>query len=452
MPSQTQNRRDLLQAYRLMTQRTALALIAGEPDSPNQPLRRRNTATVSGILAGVIVCAVFGVLGLLSPGPVSGLTKPGTLVIDKDTATPYVPCDASGQQKLCPALNYASALLALDTANVNRVDVTQKTLANYPVGPSLGIAGLPQDLPTPADLVKGPWSVCIDGNGVSTLVGGASVTGGVPLTTTTAELVKALGQEWVLYEGARFEIADDTMRELWPQSSPQNVSPAWLNTLPQNPNGFTPPVIPGWGHSVQGPGGAAKAGQVYAVSSAGLGTQYYVLEPDQKLHNVTPVQATLLEHEPGAPGQLSLAAGQATNLGDHVPNPGLPYNKPTIPQFTSPVCASLGTGGSRTITAGGTIPANPTPTGNGSPTTVDRVWLPQDHGALIGVTATDQSRVKAWFLLDGATRYGLAGTAVAGDLGYNLASEETVLPASLVDVLPQGPALDPSQVKQQMSG
>ena len=75
MPPQTQNRKDLLQAYRLMTQRTALALVAGEPDSPNQPLRRRNTATVSGILAGVIACAVFGVLSLLSPAPAGGLTR-----------------------------------------------------------------------------------------------------------------------------------------------------------------------------------------------------------------------------------------------------------------------------------------------------------------------------------------------------------------------------------------
>jgi type VII secretion protein EccB len=453
MPPQTQNRRDLLQSYRLMTQRTALALIAGEPDSPNQPLRRRNIATISGILAGVIACAVFGVLGMLSPGGVTGLTKAGTLVIDKDTATPYVPCQAAGEQKLCPALNYASALLALSTTNVNRVDVTQKTLADYKIGPTLGLAGLPQDLPTSADLIKGPWSVCIDSSNVSTLIGGASVTGGTKLTTATAELVTSLGQTWVLFMGARYQIANATMAELWPQATPQNVSPAWLNTIPQNPNGFTPPVISSWGQTVQGPAGQAKAGQVYSVSSAGLGTQYFVLETDQKLHNVTAVQATLLEHEPGAPAQATLAAGQATNLGAPVPNGGLPASKPTIPQFTSPVCVSLGAGLSRTITTGGTMPANPTPTGNGSPTTVDKVWLPQGHGALIGVTGgPDLPPVKSWFLLDGATRYGLAGSAVAGDLGYDLSQVETVLPASLVDVLPQGPALDPNRVQQQMSG
>ena len=49
-----QNRKDLLQAHRLMTQRSALALICGEPDSPNQPLRRLNLGTISSLLVGAI--------------------------------------------------------------------------------------------------------------------------------------------------------------------------------------------------------------------------------------------------------------------------------------------------------------------------------------------------------------------------------------------------------------
>ena len=77
-----QNRKDLLQAHRLMTRRSALALLCGEPDSPNQPLRRLNLATISSVLVGVIAAAVFGVLGLLAPGSATGLTRPGTLVID----------------------------------------------------------------------------------------------------------------------------------------------------------------------------------------------------------------------------------------------------------------------------------------------------------------------------------------------------------------------------------
>ena len=73
-----------------MTRRASLALICGEPDSPNQPLRRMNMAAICGIMAGVIVAAVFGVLGLLARGTVTGLTRPETLVVERghgDTRT-----------------------------------------------------------------------------------------------------------------------------------------------------------------------------------------------------------------------------------------------------------------------------------------------------------------------------------------------------------------------------
>lgn len=452
MPPQTQNRKDLLQAYRLMTRRTALALLAGEPDSPNQPLRRRNMATVFGVLAGVIACALFGVLGMLSPGPVSGLTKPGTLVIDKDTATPYVPCHASGEQKLCPALNYASALLALDTTNVNRVDVTQATLANYKIGPTVGIAGLPQDLPTSANLVKGPWSICVD-DGISTLVGGAWV-GGTALTTKYAELVSSQGQNWVLWNGTRMKIPNNIMTVLWPQSSPQPVSQAWLNSLPEAPD-FTPPVIQGEGSPVQGPNGASgTVGEIFNAPTP-QGTKSYVLDQGGKLDPVTPVQADLLEFAPNAPKRQQQIAPStaAENVGTPIPSDNLPGALPRIPRFTTPVCVSYGKGMSRTVSTGGTIPANASPTGNGGPMTVDRVWLPQGHGALIGVTASvNQPPVKSWSLLDGAKRYGLSGSAVANILGYDLAKDETVLPAALVQVLPQGQALDPEAANQPASG
>jgi hypothetical protein len=87
--------KDLLQAHRLMTQRSAMALISGEPDALHQPLRRLNAGTISSLLVGAIAAAVFGVLGLISPGSVGNLTKPGTLVIDKDSAAAYVPCDCA---------------------------------------------------------------------------------------------------------------------------------------------------------------------------------------------------------------------------------------------------------------------------------------------------------------------------------------------------------------------
>src|SRR5712671_6404474 len=101
-----QSRKDLLQAHRLMTQRAALALLQAEPDPPDRPLRRLNVGVFSGVLVAVMVAAVFGVWGLLSPGNAQGLTAPGTLIIDSQTGTSYIWCQHG---KLCPVVNYASA-------------------------------------------------------------------------------------------------------------------------------------------------------------------------------------------------------------------------------------------------------------------------------------------------------------------------------------------------------
>ena len=85
---------------------------------------------------------------------------------------------------------------------------------------------------------------------------------------------------------------------------------------------------------------------------------------------------------------------------------------------------------------------------------VDQVWLPADHGALVGVAASPDSAsgVASWFLVSGATRYALASPGLAAALGYNLSADETVLPASVVDLLPQGPVLDASAATDQAAG
>ena len=123
-----QRRRALFPAHRLMTQRAALALLRGEPDIPDQPLRRLNVAAFSGVLGAVIVAALFGIWGLRGHGGSQRQQQPGTLVIDKQTGTPYVFCQGG---KLCPVLNYASARLALQTSSVNLQTVSQASLTKF---------------------------------------------------------------------------------------------------------------------------------------------------------------------------------------------------------------------------------------------------------------------------------------------------------------------------------
>jgi hypothetical protein len=105
-----QSRRDLYQAHRLMTRRAALALLRGEPDVPDQPLRRLNVAAFSGILVAVIVTGLFFMWGLLGHSGSPLQDQPGTLVNEKGTDYLFVFCQ--GGSKLCPVVNYASARLA----------------------------------------------------------------------------------------------------------------------------------------------------------------------------------------------------------------------------------------------------------------------------------------------------------------------------------------------------
>jgi type VII secretion protein EccB len=299
-----QNRKDLLQAHRLMTQRSALALICGEPDSPNQPLRRLNLGTISSLLVGAIAVGVFGVLGLIAPGSATGLTRAGTLVIDSASATAYVPCDSG---KLCPALNEASALLALDSAQVHRVTVSQSSLSHYEIGPTIGVAGLPQDLPAASDLVAGPWSVCA-ASGATTLVGGRSV-GGTALGGASAALVStSQGGDWVLWNGQRLLIQPQVAQTLFPATQVQTVPLAWLDALPQGPD-FAAPQIQGQGTTVPGPGGTpAPAGQVYGqAAGGGAAAQYYVLLASGNRARRPSARSPLRWRPPTCPAPLSRA-------------------------------------------------------------------------------------------------------------------------------------------------
>ena len=399
-----QNRKDLLQAHRLMTQRSALALICGEPDSPNQPLRRLNLGTISSVLVGAIAAGVFAVLGLIAPGSASGLTRAGTLVIDSGSATAYVPCDGG---KLCPALNEASALLALDSASVRRVNVSQASLSHYSIGPTIGVAGLPQDLPGPSDLVSGPWAVCAV-SGVTTLVGGRAV-GGTALGAAAAELATTgQGGDWVLWNGARLLIQPQVAETLFPAMQAQTVPLAWLDALPQGPD-FTAPQIPGQGTVVTGPGGTpATASQVYGQpGGGGAAAQYYVLLASGKLAQISATQAQLLEREPGAPAQRPISPSMATGdlSGTPIPASGLPSTVPALAPVTSALCVRYGPGLQRQIITGGTVPAGATPTG-ATPTGstpngvhVDRVHVDRVHVNRVHVDGIGQpgmAAARAW--------------------------------------------------------
>src|SRR3954470_21684468 len=100
-----QTRRDLYQPHKLMMQRVGLALLQGEPDVAESPMRRLSVAAFSGAMVAVLLAAVCGVMGFISPGGARGLDQGGAVIIERETGTKYV-YDTNGKRML-PVLNYA---------------------------------------------------------------------------------------------------------------------------------------------------------------------------------------------------------------------------------------------------------------------------------------------------------------------------------------------------------
>ena len=145
-----QTRRDLYQAHRLMMQRLGMALLQGEPDVPESPMRRHNVAMFCGILVAVLVVAIFGIWGLLKPGGATALTAPGTLIVEEQTGATFVYSET--ESKLIPVANYTSARLLLDSPTVTVRTVSSASLAGFTRGTLVGIPGAPDSLPAPEKL------------------------------------------------------------------------------------------------------------------------------------------------------------------------------------------------------------------------------------------------------------------------------------------------------------
>lgn len=115
-------RRDQVQAYRFVTRRIVSALLSGDPETTNLPMRRLGMAVFGSVITAAVVLGGVGAYGQLT-----GNTAPlndQTLVIERETGATYV--FMSGQ--LHPTLNYASARLILDKPDAEVRTMSQAAL------------------------------------------------------------------------------------------------------------------------------------------------------------------------------------------------------------------------------------------------------------------------------------------------------------------------------------
>ena len=147
-------RRDQVQAYRFVTRRIVSALLSGDPETTNLPMRRLGMAVFGSVIAAAVVLGGVGAYGQLT-----GNTAPleeNTLVIERETGATYV--FAEGQ--LHPTLNYTSARLILNEPDPQVRTMSQASMRDRPRGRTVGIVGAPDALPDRKSLTGLPWSVC----------------------------------------------------------------------------------------------------------------------------------------------------------------------------------------------------------------------------------------------------------------------------------------------------
>lgn len=455
------SRRDQLQAYQFLRRRIVAALLSGEPDSPEAPMRRIVRTAFAGVMIAVMIGATFGIIGVIRKGGATSWQTSDTIVIDKDSVAIYVWSAATpqGARQLHPMVNLTSARLFLGSDK--KKNLSGKSLAGIRRAPLKGIRDAPQSVPAPKDLISGPWTVCArtqsNAPEVTLLAGVAQP--GTTLGSDAGVLVaasSATGEDlFVVWKGKRFKIPDPQVLSAlgFTSPTPQVVGAAWVNALSQGKD-LTFPTIAGRGEFFGDVGGQpANIGQVFKVSSAG--TDQYAVALDTGVGNqgkgLAPISkgvAALISAAPGGNRERDLAPSAYTQA-DKVATPAdwARYPPEQLTPAASPILCT-GTSGSSdeadplTVSAATSLPQgaqvvdlrNQEAQGRAL---ADQAYLRAGAAALV----RGQGSSKTLFLItDSGKKFPIGDEQALAALGLAKARVANV-PQEFLSLMPDGPAL-----------
>jgi type VII secretion protein EccB len=461
------SRRDEVQAHVYVLGRLSSALVHGEPDARETPLRRTTLGSFGGLMIGALLVAGFLVWGLLFPGATTAAPASGTLVVDGTTDTRYIYADG----ELRPVLNWASALLLLG-GQPKVSTMSDKSLAVFPHGQPLGILGAPDALPSAATASRSNWLVCAPsapgGSGashpiVTLAIGGPPaarpVPGGGAVVVQTTN-----GTRYLLWDSQRLRIdAPWILEALGLGRAPVTVvNPAWLNALPAGPD-LQRLAVPGLGRPGPSLGQrATRVGQVLVVHNVGSPDEFYLAETGS-LSPISSTQAAVELADPAsaaaygsasvAPVQVSAAAIAAAPVSRR------PLADGAGAPATPPAASSPGAGEAPCVDYSGpaaaprarlvfAVPPAGQPPAVGmlgvtaSPAVAGQIAVAPGSGAFVRPQSAPSADGEAFFLVtDLGIKYPIPSVSAARALGYQPA-KAVALPAALLGLLPTGPSLD----------
>ncbi len=452
------SRRDQLQAYQFLRRRIVAALLSGEPESPEAPMRRIVRTAFAGTMIAALIAAGFGVFGVIKKGGATSWQRADTIVREKEGSALYVwvAPNEGAPRRLHPMVNFTSARLFLGSGVTK--SVSRQSLAGIPRAPQKGILDAPSSVPEPKELIRGPWSVCAgQRNGkpeVSLLAGVSPV--GTPLGPEAAVLVtdSARRRTYVVWKGQRFAAPDPkVVRALGFNDSPaQVVGDAWVSALPQGRD-LTFPAVPGRGQAAPDVDGQPTVvGQVFKVS--GLAKVQYAVAVSDGLAQISEGVAQLLEADPagGALAARTLSSRAFTDAKRASSAPagfaGYPDRQLEQPAgsesqiLCTKVSGSADAGSTPAVYAVGALPSgaqviNLRGKPSGGRALADQAYLPAGGAALVRGTGGNKTR---YFISDVGKKFPIGDDEALGALGYE-AAPVAVVPAEFLDLLPNGPSL-----------
>lgn len=342
------SRRDELNAYTFAKRRMVAAFLRPSPTGSDEGAPRPLRAVLPSMVAGALILAGFGAVGMFRPAAPTDWDRPGTnVIVGKESTTRYVVL-TTGRGKgrktlLHPVLNLASARLLLTPQNYDVVQVADDILdaGKPPRGPVLGIPYAPDRLPEAKDAGTAKrWAVCVQPGGKGNTVqkaafvlaardnglmeGANRLTGG--------QVLYVRGQDRTRYlvdaHGTKYRI-DETAADLGHltgalvgSAQPQPVTDDWLATLHDgSPIAF--PRIPGNAGAPAHVEGrlSARENRIGTVlrTRNGEGTAYYVVLGG-KVQPVSEFTAWLLINSPQTAALDLAGEARAVGLQDFVPD------------------------------------------------------------------------------------------------------------------------------------
>ncbi|MFI0444794.1 type VII secretion protein EccB [Actinomadura sp. 6N118] len=465
-----QNKRDQVQSHLCVVGRLNAAIVSGDPDTPDPPMKRITSGTIIGGVIGALVVAGFGIYGLIRPGGSKDWKAEGSLISVKESSARYVYLKGA----LHPVVNVASGRL-ISGRNNKVISVSEKTLAGTPRGLPVGIQGAPDALPKSDKLLGRDWLVCATPrtSAAGTVTDLTLVTLNVPVPASATGADEAVlvqtrnGQKHLLWKGRRYRFATAAgpLSLGYRDTVAFRVADQWINILPAGSD-LAPPAVPGRGRPGPVLGGrATRLGQVFVTENPGTAKQYFVLLADG-LHQVSETVADLLLGDPvstaaygGGPVRaVPLAPAAAAGSLANAPLAGadLPGVPPAVRQQGGndrPVCASGKAGSPRGATVQIVVPASGAPAGgvpvtDADPRTAASVLVRSGTGALVQSLPAPGNRTGTRYLItDVGVKFPVPSDDDLGALGYAGVAPVPVPPAVL-ELLPSGPPLNRTAAAQ----